>query len=89
MMLVYSTTLKGCEKNMKNNTDIRNLIRVSGFYSYQVASKLSMHENSLYRMLRKDLNDQEKKRIFDALDQLKVERDEELLKMNNAETKAL
>ncbi|MGX1402383.1 DNA-binding phage protein [Bradyrhizobium japonicum] len=70
---------------MKPNSDIRNLIRVSGFCSWQVAEKLGMHENSLYRMLRKELDDQDKKRIYQVLEQLKVERDAELTKINSAE----
>lgn len=69
---------------MKPNTDIRNLIRVSGFCSWQVADKLRIHENSLYRMLRKDLDDEEKKRIFHVLDELKTERDAALSKMNDS-----
>lgn len=69
---------------MKPNTDIRNLIRVSGFCSWQVADKLEMHENSLYRLLRKELDEQDKTRIYKALEQLKTERDEELLKMNHS-----
>lgn len=66
---------------MKPNTDIRNLIKVSGFCSWQVAEKLGMHENTLYRTLRKDLDEQDKKRIYNALKQLKAERDAELSKM--------
>lgn len=70
---------------MKPNTDIRNLIRVSGFCSWQVAEKLGgMHENSFYRLLRKELDEQDKARIYKALEQLKADRDAELSKMNHS-----
>jgi hypothetical protein len=67
---------------MKPNTDIRNLIRVSGFCFWQVAEKIGMHENSLYRMLRKKLEIEDKKKIYLALEELKIERDAEISKMN-------
>jgi hypothetical protein len=67
---------------MKPNSEIRNLIRVSGIYSWQVAEKLGMHENSLYRMLRKELDSEEKNKIYQALDDLKAERDAEISKIH-------
>lgn len=74
---------------MKPNTDIRNLIRVSGFCSWQVAGKLGMHENSLYRMLRTELDENDKTKIFQALEQLKVDRDAELSKMKSIESNVI
>jgi hypothetical protein len=82
-MLLYNTTIKKEGQNLKPNTDIRNLIRLSGFCSWQVADKLGIHENSLYRMLRKELDPGEKQMIYQALDQLKTERETEISKMNN------
>lgn len=67
---------------MKPNGEIRNLIRVSGICSWQVAEKLGMHENSLYRMLRKELDPEEKNKIYQALDELKAERDAEISKIH-------
>jgi hypothetical protein len=69
---------------MKPNTDIRNLFRVSGFCTWQVAKILGMHENSLYRLLRKELGEQEKKQIFQALEKLEEKRDVALSKMNQS-----
>jgi hypothetical protein len=83
-MLVYSTiSKKRRRRKMKPNSDIRNMIRVSGFCSWQVANKLGIHENSLYRMLRKDLDEKERTRIMQSLVQLKSEREAELSKLNN------
>ncbi len=67
---------------MKPNSEIRNLIRVSGICSWQVAEKLGIHENSLYRMLRKELDPDEKNKIYQALEQLKVEREAEISKIH-------
>lgn len=66
------------EKNMRPNLDVINLIRDSGFPQWRAAEKMGIHENTLCRMLRKELNEQDKKRIFQALEQLKKERYEEL-----------
>lgn len=67
---------------MKPNSEIRNLIRVSGICSWQVAEKLGIHENSLYRMLRKELDPDEKNKIYQALEQLKAEREAEISKIH-------
>jgi hypothetical protein len=67
---------------MKPNSEIRNMIRALGFCHWQLASKMNVHENSLYRLLRKELDEQDKKRIYEALEQLKAEREAELSKMN-------
>jgi hypothetical protein len=74
-------------RKIKPNTDIRNFIRVSGFCSWQVAEKLGFHENTLYRLLRKDLDQQEKNRIFQALEELKTEREAEISIMNNGKNR--
>ncbi|MEH7440467.1 hypothetical protein V7182_23755 [Neobacillus drentensis] len=63
---------------MKRNLDVINSIRCSGFPQYRVAMTMGIHENTLCRMLRKDLDEDDKKKIKQALDHLKKERFEEL-----------
>lgn len=62
---------------MKNkpNQDIREAIKGSGICSWEVAEKLNIHENSLYRLLRKKLSDNERTHITNALKELKKERE--------------
>jgi hypothetical protein len=65
-------------KTKKPNDDIRQLIKKSGFYSWQCAAKLNCHENTFYRLLRKELDEADKKRIYQALDELKADQEKEL-----------
>lgn len=59
---------------MKPNTDIRKMIRQSGFCSWQVADKLGVHENTFYRWLRKELGEEDIKQIYQALEELETEK---------------
>ncbi|WP_197214927.1 hypothetical protein [Cytobacillus firmus] len=57
----------------KANQELRQQIRESGFYAWQVAEKIGIHENTFFRILRKDLNDQERHLVIEALEQLSLE----------------
>jgi predicted XRE-type DNA-binding protein len=78
MMIIDNHQSKKRRKNMRPNLDLINLIRNSGFSQWKTAEKMGVHENTLCRMLRKELNEQEKARIVQALEQLKKERIAEL-----------
>ena len=52
------------------NNEVRRAIRVSGFYFWQVAEKLGMTDSSFSRKLRKELSEDEKQRVYDALEKL-------------------
>lgn len=67
---------------MKANEDIRKLIKVSGLCTWQVANKLEIHENSFYRILRTTLDEDEKKRVIKAINELQKERELEVSKLN-------
>ncbi|RDU34721.1 hypothetical protein DRW41_22105 [Neobacillus piezotolerans] len=60
--------------NTKPNQDIRDLIKKSDVYSWEVAEKLGIHENTMYRLLRKELDDAGKERFRQALKVLQEER---------------
>lgn len=60
---------------MKPNEKIRKMIRQSGFCSWQVADKMGVHENTFYRWLRKELSEEDKKRIYQALEELGAEKE--------------
>jgi transposase-like protein len=60
---------------MKPNEDIRKLIKQSGFCSWQVADRLGVHENTFFRWLRKELSEEDKKRIYQALEELRAEKE--------------
>ena len=59
----------------KPNQDIRDVVKISGFFAYEVDEKLGCSENSYYRLLRKPLDEDDRQAIFKALEQLKVERE--------------
>jgi hypothetical protein len=49
------------------NQDIRDLIRSCNVRNWQVAEALGVSDNTFYVMLRKDLNEEERKRILAAI----------------------
>lgn len=49
------------------NMDVRKAISESGLYAYQVAERLGMAETSFSRLMRKELSDERKAKIFDVL----------------------
>jgi DNA-binding NtrC family response regulator len=57
---------------MKPNRDIREAIKEAGILTWEVANFLKIHETTLYRRLRKEFSDQEKKRILGVIESLKV-----------------
>jgi hypothetical protein len=54
------------------NTDIRNEIKKTGIYHWQVADALGVAENTFCRMLRKELPDEKKKEILRAIRTVKA-----------------
>jgi ABC-type ATPase with predicted acetyltransferase domain len=60
-------------KLVKPNQDIRDLIRDSKVFNWQVIEKLGIGDNSFYRMLRKPLSDADKNRILAAIEAIKSE----------------
>jgi predicted XRE-type DNA-binding protein len=60
--------------NARANQEIRTRIKQSGFYAYEVAEKLQIHENTFHRVLRKELSDLDKLKVFNALVQLANEK---------------
>jgi hypothetical protein len=55
----------------KPNQDIRDLIRNSNVFNWQVCEQLGIGDNTFYRMLRKPLTDADKKRILAAIEAIK------------------
>jgi hypothetical protein len=58
---------------MKANKEIRATIIKERIYSWQVADKLGIHENTFFRRLRKELDNEEKQLVFEAIEQIKSE----------------
>ena len=54
------------------NTDIRNEIKKTGIYHWQVADASGVAENTFCRMLRKELPDEKKKEILRAIRTVKA-----------------
>lgn len=62
----------------KRNTDIRNAISNAQLTTWLVAEKLGVHENTLFRKLRKELPNEEKIKIMEAIKVLKNEINDEV-----------
>lgn len=52
------------------NQDVRKCARENGVFLYQIASKLQISEFSLSRKLRYELENDEKGKIFSAIDEI-------------------
>lgn len=57
-----------------NNLDIRKAIETNNFKYWQVANKLGMTDGNFSRMLRIELSKENKKRVLNAINELKEER---------------
>lgn len=55
----------------KRNNDIRNAISKARLTTWLVAEKLGIHENTLFRKLRKVLTDEERTKIMKVIKELK------------------
>lgn len=56
----------------KANQDIRKCIKEAGVMYWQVAYALGMNDGNFSRKLRRELNQEEKRKIFEAIDKLSV-----------------
>lgn len=53
------------------NSDIRTAAKNAGVFLYQIAYAMGISEPTITRKLRFELSDEEKKPIFDAIEQIK------------------
>jgi transposase len=57
----------------KNNYDIRLAIKNATIFTWEVSNRLGIHENTFYRMLRKELPASKKKTIYEIINELEKE----------------
>jgi len=62
---------------MRPNAEIRNAIENSYFFTWQLAQKLGIHENTLYRWLRTEMAEDKKEKVMIAIAQLNQEQGKE------------
>ena len=55
------------------NEDIKQTIKAAGLYQCQVARKMGIYEHDLQRMLRKELNEEQKTAVYKAIAELTKE----------------
>ena len=56
---------------MKANKDIRDVVEEKGFYLWELAEALGLSSDSaLSRKLRRELSNEQKKRIYETLDRM-------------------
>ena len=55
------------------NMDLREAIKRARLFNYEVAAKMGMSETSFSRKLRRELLEEEKKKIFAAIEVLAKE----------------
>lgn len=59
---------------MKSNIDIREHASRSGVYLWQIAAAIGVSEPTFLRWMRVEMPENEKKRIFKAIDRIEQER---------------
>lgn len=59
---------------MKNN-DIKDSIKNAGLYQWMVAEQINMAESTFYRKMRHELPEEEKKKIYSAIEELKKQKE--------------
>ena len=52
----------------KKNVDIREMAKVKGVYLWQIADKLEMDNGNFSKKLRKELSENEKRKIYDIIE---------------------
>ena len=55
----------------KDNTDIRDCMRSAGVRQWEVAGQLGVSENTLVRKLRYPLDPEERKRVLEAIREIR------------------
>lgn len=55
------------------NKDVRASIKNAGFYQWQIAETMGIHEVKFSRMMRHELSPEEKQRIYEAIEKLSKE----------------
>ena len=55
---------------IKPNMDVRAKAAMYGIRMWELAEELGIFDSSLSRKMRKELPDEEKKKIFDAIDRI-------------------
>ncbi|NQW98337.1 hypothetical protein HPY21_15465 [Bacillus stratosphericus] len=61
---------------MKPNMEIRTAIESSNFFTWQIAQKVGIHENTFYRWMRTEMSEEKKGKVLTAITQLKQEQKE-------------
>ena len=54
-----------------SNQDIRQAIKESKLFQWQVSDKLGMHDTNFSKLLRKELPEEKKQHIFSIIEELK------------------
>lgn len=52
----------------KKNIDIREMAKLKGVYLWQIADKLEMDNGNFSKKLRKELSENEKRKIYDIIE---------------------
>lgn len=58
-----------------NNYDIKEAAKRAGIKLWQIADKLGINDGNFSRKLRKELNPEEKQKIFDIIAELQKEKE--------------
>lgn len=60
-----------------NNSDVRTAAKNAGVFLYQIAAAIGISEPTMTRKLRFELTKDEKKSIFEAINQIAKEREKQ------------
>ncbi|MEK4023643.1 hypothetical protein [Sporosarcina sp. FSL W7-1283] len=58
------------------NSDIKLTMKKQKIYFWMLADQLGCHENSVYKMFRYELTDEQKRNVLQAIDRIQLQRKE-------------
>ena len=58
----------------QRNTEVRDHIKNNGLYYWQIAEYMKIHESEFSRMLRREMSEETKQKILEAVYALREER---------------
>ena len=72
--MLYDVNNNFKEMYKMNNYDIKEAAKRAGIKLWQIADKLGINDGNFSRKLRKELNPEEKQKIFDIIAELQKEK---------------
>ena len=62
----------------KTNQNVRDILQKKRIFQWEIAEKLGLHDSNFTRLLRKELTEEMKIKVFAAISEIEAERMQEI-----------